>query len=125
MHQDTKSATIWNNLPADIRNMDNLSNFKLIKRIFLLWLLVYSNLSPIICFINIHFIFLTSYIYIFLTYLCIIIFLTLFNVMRIEHYMNMRKIKIKIKIKINTNYYYYYLNNVGSTSNDEVFLCYH
>ena len=28
MHQDTKSATIWNNLPADIRNMDNLSNFK-------------------------------------------------------------------------------------------------
>ena len=46
--------------------------------------------------------------------------LTLFNVMRIEHYMNMRN------ININTNYYYYYyLNNVGSTSNDEVFLCYH
>ena len=43
------------------------------KRIFLLWLLVDSNLSPIICFINIHFIFLTSYIYIFVTYLCIII----------------------------------------------------
>ena len=48
---------LWNNLrylPSDIRNIYNVSNFKSkLKLVFLLWLLVDSDLSAIICFIYI------------------------------------------------------------------------
>ena len=53
------ATQLWNNLPADIRNTDDLSNFKSkLKTHLLLWLLVdqspiidsNSNLSPFIFF---------------------------------------------------------------------------